>query len=388
MTFDRRSFLRTAGFASVAAAVANFTESQFALAQRPDMPRFSRDAVFINANENPLGPCDAALAAMASAVVDCGRYRDDLTVDLIHLFAEQFGLRPEYVSPYPGSSQPLTYSVWAFADKERPVVVGDPGYEAAGHTAAFAGIPSIKVPLTSTYAHDVKGMVAASPNAGLYYIASPNNPTGTVTPRADVEWLLANKPKGSIVLLDEAYIHFSDATPCLDLVAQDKDIVVLRTFSKLYGMAGARLGLVVARPDLMKKIEAIGGWTFCPVTAVQGGIAALKDTTVVAKRKQLNAAARQETFEWLTSKSFSFVPSEANHFMLDTKRPTKQVIDSMAAKKIYIGRAWPAWPTHVRITVGTRDEMARFRAAFEEVMAQPLNANIPSHTHTRTELFS
>jgi histidinol-phosphate aminotransferase len=172
------------------------------------------------------------------------------------------------------------------------------------------------------------------------------------------------------------------------LVAQDKDIVVLRTFSKLYGIAGARLGLVVARPDLMKKIEAIGGWTFCPVTAVQGGIAALKDTTVVAKRKQLNAAARQETFEWLTSKSFSFVPSEANHFMLDTKRPTKQVIDSMAAKKIYIGRAWPAWPTHVRITVGTRDEMARFRAAFEEVMAQPLNANIPSHTHTRTELFS
>lgn len=352
------------------------------------MPRFSRDAVFINANENPLGPCDAARAAMLDVIGDCGRYHDEMTGDLLDLFSAQNNLKPEYVAAYPGSSQPLTYSVWTFCNAQKPLVIGDPGYEAAAHTAQAAGFQTFKVPLTSTYAHDVKAMVAATPNAGLYYIASPNNPTGTVTPRADIEWLLQNKPKGSIVLLDEAYIHFSDATPCLDLVAADKDLVVLRTFSKAYGMAGARLGFLVARPDLMKRIQEIGGWTFCPITAVQAGIASLKDPNIVPQRKKANAAVRQQTFEWLTSKGYSFVPSEANHFMLDTKRPTQRVIDAMAAQKIYIGRAWPAWPTFVRITIGTAPEMARFQAAFQQVMEHSMSASLPRHKHSRTAEFS
>jgi histidinol-phosphate aminotransferase len=278
--------------------------------------------------------------------------------------------------------------VLAFCGPQKPVVIGDPGYEAAARSAAVCGAPVVKVPLTKDYAHDVRAMVAAAPNAGVFYIASPNNPTGTLTSRADIEWLLANKPQGSIVLLDEAYIHFSDAPPCLDLAGADKDIVVLRTFSKLYGMAGARLGIVVARPDLLQKVNDIGGWTFCPVTATQAGIASLKDTTVVAQRKKINAESRQETLDWLGSKGFSFVPSEANHFMVDTKRPTKQVIDAMAAKGVLVGRAWPTWPTHVRITVGTKTEMAKFRAAFEDVMRKPLAATARALEYSRTAMFS
>lgn len=386
--WNRRSFLQAASRAGVAAAVGGFSEAQLAFAQRPPKPPMPKDGVYINANENPLGPCEAARAAMTSAIAESGRYHDEYSEELTNLFASQNSLKPTYVQPYAGSSQPLSYSVLAFCSPQKPVVMGDPGYEAAARSATVCGAPVIKVPLSKAYAHDVKAMVAAAPNAGLFYVASPNNPTGTVTPRADIEWLVANKPKGSIVLLDEAYIHFSDAPPCLDLAGADKDIVVLRTFSKLYGMAGARLGIVVARPDLLQKVNDIGGWTFCPVTATQAGIASLKDTSVVVQRKKINAEARQETLDWLGAKGFAFVPSEANHFMVDTKRPTKQVIDAMAAKGVLVGRPWPAWPTHVRITVGTRAEMAKFRSAFEDVMAKPLAAAAGIFQPSRTAMFS
>ena len=126
----------------------------------------------------------------------------------------------------------------------------------------------MKVPLTSTYAHDVKAMLAAAPDAGMFYICTPNNPTGTLTSHSDIEFLLANKPKDSILLVDEAYIHFSDATTALDLVKADKDVIVLRTFSKIYGMAGLRCGFAIARPDLLEKMGAFSGWSAMPITAV------------------------------------------------------------------------------------------------------------------------
>lgn len=384
---NRRSFLQSASLAGAAAFLAS-TEAQLALAQRNELRPLGLHPVFLNANENPLGPCEVARAAMSAAIAESGRYHDDYSEALVNLFAEQSGLKPEYVNPYSGSSQPLSYSVLAFCSPEKPLVIGDPGYEAAMRTADAAGIPVHKVPLAKDYSHDVRAMVAASPNAGLYYVASPNNPTGTLTSRADIEWLVANKAKGSVVLLDEAYIHFADATPCLDLAAADKDIVVLRTFSKLYGMAGARLGFAVGRPDLLKQVGQRGGWTMCPVPAVQAGIASLKDEGLVAKRKKINADARQETFDWLTAKGYGFVPSQANHFMLDAKRPTRQVMEGMAAKGILIGRAWPAWPTFVRITVGTREEMARFRTAFGEVMEQPTSASLPRVRQSQAAQFS
>ncbi|ABF42032.1 aminotransferase [Candidatus Koribacter versatilis Ellin345] len=383
---DRRSFLRTASFAG--AALVASTEAQFAFAQRRSMKAVGPIAVFLNANENPLGPCEAARAAMTTAIAESGRYHDEYAEEFVSLFASQGGLKTEYVDPYSGSSQPLSYCVSAFCNAEKPLVIADPGYEAAARTADAMGVKVLKVPLAKDYSHDVRAMVAASPNAGVYYVASPNNPTGSVTSRADVEWLLANKPKGSIVVLDEAYIHFSDATPCLDLAAADKDIVVLRTFSKLYGMAGARLGAAVARPDLLKKVREQGGWTMCPVTATQAGIASLKDASLVAKRKTINADARQETFDWLTSKGFAYVPSQANHFMLDAKRPTQTVIAGMAGKGILIGRAWPIWQTHVRVTVGTPQEMVRFRSAFEDVMRQPQSSSYAPVRHSNATLFS
>jgi histidinol-phosphate aminotransferase len=236
------------------------------------------------------------------------------------------------------------------------------------HAAAAAEARVVKVPLTKTYAHDVKAMLAAAPDAGLFYICSPNNPTGTLTPHSDVEYLVENKPQGSIVMVDEAYIHFCDAPSTLDLVKAGKDVVVLRTFSKTYGMAGLRCGFAIARPDLLDKIMDRAGWNFMPITALVAASASLKDPRLVPERKRINATIRQETFQWLDRNGYSYISSESNCFLLDTKRPGKPVIDAMAQQNVFIGRIWPVMPTCVRITVGTQEEMEQFQAAFQKVM--------------------
>jgi histidinol-phosphate aminotransferase len=228
-------------------------------------------------------------------------------------------------------------------------------------SATAMGARVVKVPLTKTYSHDVKAMLAAGQDAGLFYVCVPNNPTGTLTSHSDIEYLLENKPKGSIVLVDEAYIHFSNATSSVDLVKADKDVILLRTFSKLYGMAGLRCGFSLGRPNLLEKVNTYGGGNFMPVTALVAATASLEHTGLIAERKKIKADVREETFQWLESNGYSFVRSQSNCFMIDTKRPAKQVIDAMAAQKVFIGRIWTAWPTYTRITVGTRPEMDQFR---------------------------
>jgi histidinol-phosphate aminotransferase len=265
--------------------------------------------------------------------------------------------------------------VLAFTSPERGYVTADPGYEAGILAAGFANARVSKVPLKSDYSHDVKAMVAADPNAGVFYICNPNNPTGTITSKADIQWAHDNKPKGSVLLLDEAYIHLSDAESCLDMVKADKDLIILRTFSKVYGMAGIRCGFAIGRPDLLDKLHA-----YCqnamPITASAAATASLKDDTLVPTRKKIISDIRNDTFEWLAANNYSFIPSQSNCFMIDTRRDGQAVFDAMVKKKVYIGRVWPIWPTHVRVTVGSRDDMAKFKAAFKEVMDSPAAAKL------------
>ena len=366
--FTRRNFGRIASLITAGAALPFYNEP--ALAQLSRVRNIPPDAVIINANENPLGPCPEAADAIHSVVQKGGRYMYDLTDALVNTLAEQEGLKPNYVEAYAGSSAPLHQAVLAFCTKDRAFVSADPGYEAGGRAAKFIGVPEIKVPLRKgTWDHDVKAMLAAAPNAGLYYICNPNNPTGTLTSKADIEWLVANKPKGSVVLVDEAYIHISpNAVKCTDLVAQDKDVLVLRTFSKLYGMAGLRAGAAIARPDI---IERVKGWSagMMPVTGMVGATASLKSKNLVEYRRKLMGDVRAETFEFLTKKNVEFIPSESNCFMLNAKRPGGEFNMAMRQEKVYIGRSWPVWPNWVRVTVGTHDEMQKFQEAFSKVYA-------------------
>jgi histidinol-phosphate aminotransferase len=371
-SFSRRSFLQ---LSAAAAAVHMVTEPMLAAAaHRP----YSPDAVMIDSNENPLGPSQSARDAISNIIPLGGRYCDNLTDDLVQTFAQLEGLNPDYVHPFPGSTPPLHFGVVVFTSPQRSYVTADPGYEAGMHAAAATQARVVKVPLTKTYAHDVKAMIAAAPNAGLFYICSPNNPTGTLTPHSDVEYLVENKPKGSIVMVDEAYIHFCDAPSTLDLVKAGKDVIVLRTFSKTYGMAGLRCGFAVARPDLLEKVNNAAGWNFMPITALVAASASLKDRGLVPERKRINAAVRQETFQWLDRNGYAHTPSESNCFLLDTKRPGKEVIDAMARQKVFIGRIWPIMPTCVRITVGTHEEMEQFQAALQKVMSGATAFSLPA----------
>ena len=257
----------------------------------------------------------------------------------------------------------------AFTGPEKSFVVADPGYEAGEKAADFVGARTIKVPLRKDWSHDVRAMAAADPNAGVIYVCNPNNPTGSVTPKDEIEYLVNNKPKGTIVLLDEAYIHLSKtAEPGSPLVAADKDVIILRTFSKLYGMAGLRAGAAIGRPDLLAKIRGLR----------RGGSAGhrhgRRDRQPEGQGPGRDARARssrdirEETVAWLEKKGFDVIPSEANMIMIDARRPGREVFQAMMKEKVAIGRTWPSLPNHVRVTIGTREEMAKFRTAFGRVM--------------------
>ena len=377
---SRRSFLR---LASLAATLPLISEGHLARAAQQAVAPKSADpfphptnpnAVMINANENPLGPCDAALAAITSIARTGGRYdatgcEDELTT----LLAAEFSLPADHLAIYAGSSEPLQFATLAFTSPARSYVTADPSYEAGMVAATAAGAKILKVPLTPTYAHDIRAMIAADPNAGVLYICSPNNPTGTLTPKDDILWALDHKPAGSILLVDEAYIHIAGAPSVIDQVALGKDIIVLRTFSKIYGMAGIRCGVAFGRPDLIQKLNFYGR-NALPVTALAAASASLKQPDLVATRRKIIADTRSSTFAFLDSKGYKYIPSYSNCFMIDTGRPGRQVIAAMRQQDVFIGRTWPVWPTYVRITVGTPQEMQTFQTAFAKVMSSPTSA--------------
>lgn len=364
---SRRSFLKLSATAATIAGFRLVTEPMLARAARHPVSSDRNGAIFLDSNENPLGPSIGAREAIAAITPDGGRYRDDLSDDLIKLFSQQEGMKTDYVRLFAGSSEPLHYAVLAYTSPSRSYVTADPGYEAGVFMSKVSGARVVAVPLTKTYAHDVRAMLASAPDAGVIYICNPNNPTGTLTPHSEIEYAAENKPKGAIVLVDEAYLHFSDMPSALDLVKAEKDVIVLRTFSKAYGLAGIRCGFAVGRPDLLDRLDNFGG-NFMPITAVSAAIASLKDPQLIPERKRVNAAVRAETFQWLDRNRYNYIPSQSNCFMLDTKRPAKSVIAAMAQQHVMIGRVWPAMPSWTRITVGTREEMARFQEAFKNVM--------------------
>lgn len=359
--FTRRGIYKMATLLAAGATLPFYNES--ALAQLSQVKGMPADAVKINANENPMGPCPEAAEAIHAVVAKGGRYLYEETDKLGEMLAEQEGVRSSYVRPYPGSSEPLHRAVLAFTSKDRPYVVADPGYEAGAKAAEFIGAPVIRVPLMKpTYAHDVKAMLAAAPNAGLFYICNPNNPTGTLTSKEDIEWLVANKPAGSIVMVDEAYIHLSSAPMASNLVAADKDVIILRTFSKLYGMAGLRAGAAIARPDLLSKMQQFGAGAL-PVTGMVGATTSLKQKKLVAERRKIIADIRKDVFGFLEMNKIPYIPSEANMFMMNVQRPAGDFVAAMAKQKVYIGRVWKVWPEWARVSVGTREEMTKFMEA-------------------------
>jgi len=399
--FSRRSFMRNAGIASAAAAaMPSFAKamSQQAAAQAPvdgmngrqrggmRMP-MAADTVIISSNENPLGPAPVALEAISSAAKKGGRYDREYSTAMTKAISDQFQLKSGYVRVYPGSGGPLDLALYSNIGPDKPLVVGDPSYEQGFRAAATCKAKCHMIPLDkTTYKYDVKAMLAADPKPGAYYIVNPNNPTGTITPKEDIVWLVKNKPAGSVVIVDEAYHHFSNQDSVLDLVAQDQDIIVLRTFSKIYGMAGVRAGFAFGRPDLLARFEnvtvnnrQIGSIS---LTSAAAAAASLNDPNLVPLRRKINRDVLDDTLAFLQKNNYTFVPgAQANMFMVDVKRPGMEVAKMMMQEKVAIGRVWPIMPTYVRVTVGTPDEMKKFQTAFHKVMNEPTVAHAMLHEY-------
>ncbi|MEA9708210.1 pyridoxal phosphate-dependent aminotransferase [Xanthomonas campestris] len=325
--------------------------------------------VMIGSNEFPDGPCAAAIKAITQIAPQGGRYLRELQMELMTTLAAELKLPVNHLMAYAGSTEPLDYTMLAFTSPSAALVSADPTYESGWRAASRNGAKLVKVPLRKDFSHDVQAMCAADANAGVIYICNPNNPTGSVTARKDLDYALAHKPKDSILVVDEAYIHFAQSTrSVVDMVAAGEDVVVLRTFSKLYGMAGIRLGYAAARPDLLAKLMFYSVNSL-PVTAAAAGLASLRDATLVPQRRARTAANRTDVIDFLTKQGYACTASESNCFMVDVKQPAAGFKDAMATFGVFIGRSWPVWPTWSRITVGTPEEMARFKQAFVQVMA-------------------
>ncbi|NVZ23204.1 pyridoxal phosphate-dependent aminotransferase [Pseudomonas costantinii] len=329
------------------------------------------DKVLLNYNESPYGPSGAAREAMQRGIATSGRYPYPDMYALAALFAQQQGIEQEHVAVFAGSMAALRYAVLAFTSEARSLVMATPSYELPRQAAESRKASVHEVNLDAQHAHDVPAMLAADPQAGMLYLCNPNNPTGTLTLTEAIRQALANKPKGSVLVVDEAYIDFSDAPSCVSWVKDHDDVLVLRTFSKIYGMAGARLGLAIGHSALLERLAVFGGDNVPAASSLLGARASLEDVKLLPQRKALNAQLREETVAWLKSRGFTCTASRSNCFMIDVKQSAEQVIKRLAAQKVMVGRVWKNWPQWVRVTVGTQQEMQRFREVFA---AQVMNA--------------
>lgn len=341
-----------------------------AAAQQASRP--VKGAVRIGANECWTGPFDVGVAAAAAIAAQGNRYEpDDEHAKLFAAVAAVEGIPADRVLAWPGSSDPLNRVAITFASPTRGIVTADPTYEQIWRTGAWLDAKVTRVPLTADHRHDVRAMLAADPNAGIYYVCSPNNPTGTLTPLADIEWLAANKPKDAILLVDEAYIHFAGAPSAAKLAAGRDDVIVLRTFSKLFGMAGMRLGLTMAAPALHAKMMRYDGGqvtAMLPMTAVACGTASLPRADLIAARRAEMVAVRDAAIAHVERRGFRVIQgSRANMFMVDWKVPASEMQAKLLAQGVQIGRSWDVWPTVGRVSVGSAAEMTAFKAAVDRV---------------------
>ena len=395
--FSRRNFLKTsllaAGTAGALQAVAPqaFGKTPVkAKAPTPAKGAVSAMAILnLGANTLSIGPSAPGLKAIAKYAPMSGGYERSESGELVEVISKQLGVPADHISLYPGSGTPLDLVVLAFTSAKGSLVTADPTYEQAWRTAPRGGAKVIKVPQRKDFSHDVEAMCAADPAAGMLYICNPNNPTGAITMRKDIEYAVKNKPAGSLLVVDEAYIHFSDnAKTAADLVAAGENVVVLRTFSKLYGMAGLRLGYAVGSPANLAKMNGGSGRSqgVIALTTVGAGIASLNDADLVPARRAMIRKSRTETIVWLEKQGFACTKSEANHFMVDIKRPGRDFQKEMATWGVNIGRTWPGFENMPRISVGTDAEMARFREAFTQVQAGKMGPVTPPVRGQRASL--
>ena len=369
---SRRGFAKLLG-TSAAYAALNPSLSFSAPASRLVSNRANATAaVRLSSNENPYGPSPLALKAMTDAFSLAWRYPDDHEGALVGALAKLHNVAANQILLGNGSGEILKVSAAAFTAAGRKLVVGNPTFEAILAHAHTAQAEVVKINLTSNYAHDLPQMLAATGDAGLVYICNPNNPTASITPKDQIRAFLAKVPSQTIVLIDEAYHHYvesNDYESVIPLLAQHPNLMVARTFSKVYAMAGLRCGYCVARPDLIQRMRVQQTQDSINIMALVAAGASLQDVAQVTEGRRRNSEVKQFVYAELDKLGFKYIPSHANFLMIDLRREVKPMIAAMRARNVEVGRVFPALPNFMRVTIGTQPQMNAFVSAFRAVMS-------------------
>jgi len=326
----------------------------------------------LSSNENPYGPSSKALKAITNAFELACRYPDEHSDLLIEALAKQDGVGSDQILLGAGSGEILRMCATAFTGREEgTLVVADPTFEAIVGHAKRRGAEIVQVPLTSSFSHDLPKMTAAA-QAGLVYVCNPNNPTASLTSKDEVRSFLGENGPTTAILVDEAYHHYVDSSDYESVIPLLKDypnLIVARTFSKIYGMAGMRCGYCVAQPATIERLRPHQLSDSVNIMALVAASASLQDPDQVANGRRLNSEARSFVSKELEIMGYQQIPSQANFIMFDTKRPVVPLIKAMKQRKVHVGRLFPALPNHLRLTIGKKAEMESFLVAFRAVVA-------------------
>jgi histidinol-phosphate aminotransferase len=334
------------------------------------------DVVKLASNENPLGPSPRVQEALASILSTLALYPDGACHDLRQAVAQKLNIGEDCLIFGNGSDEIIHLLGLSILREGDEVVVGDPTFVLYEAAATLAGAKTIKVPLTRPdYVHDVDGMIAAfTAKTRLVFIANPHNPTGSIIGKSDVEKLLSHLPEKAILVLDEAYLEYAeddDNFPsALAYIQRGAPVISLRTFSKMYGLAGLRVGYGVAHPAIIAALNQPRSPFNVNIPAQVAAIAALKDNNWVLESKRVNSEGMAQIIEGSKVLGLSTVPSKANFILVDTKRPAKAMFDAILKRGVIV-RAFPkAMPTMLRVTIGTKVQNERFLADLKSAMQE------------------
>jgi histidinol-phosphate aminotransferase len=328
----------------------------------------------ISFNENPWGPPESVMQAMTQAFKYSNRYGYP-DGDIQSEIARHHGVEPANVLMGAGSGEILEVIGATFLQGGKKVVGSDPSFNAVYDHATSIKADVIKIPLLpdKQYAQDIPAMIKATNNnyrdVGFVYLCNPNNPTGRVVPRREVQQLLDGIPDDMPILIDEAYHHFVEdrnyATSVPEVIA-GRPVIIARTFSKISALAGMRLGYAIARRDLIDRMRPFSTGTINALVK-WGGVAALKDVDAQTRVRKLTVDLRRKTTGELESLGYSVIPSEGNFFMVHLKRPVQPVIDEFRKRGVLVGRPFPPMLEHLRVSIGTEEEMGRFMTAWKDI---------------------
>jgi histidinol-phosphate aminotransferase len=334
----------------------------------------SNGPVRLTSNENPYGPSPLARKAMAEAIVSSNRYPFDRTTVLREQIGRNFGLGKEYVLMGAGSSEILglvaQHASLAGGNKGN-AITASPAFQIWIPSAQKMGLEIIRVPLTGDKKHNLPVMMSKLNSATrLVYVCNPNNPTGTIVPSADVRNFVEEVSRKCVVLLDEAYIEYSEQPTLAGLVSSNKNIIVARTFSKIYGLAGARIGYALAHPDTIAQMAGLQPWQNAGVSAVSiaAALASLEDKEFVRSSREQNRQAGAYTAKELKALGFECIPSVTNFMYYSIKQFSGNWERLLSAKNILTGRIVEEDGKWTRTTIGTMEEMQAFIAAVKQIV--------------------